>query len=114
MAFLVVAGITVHVMTSGASRKAVERIGSSTRAFAGNLRTTVRVEKRAWQFTTKWLSNTDAAAIETAVALGAHVACSGDALGGSITCEVTVGDGPYLPKSGGTFRRQVVLTLREV
>ena len=114
MAFLVVGGVTVHVATSGATKKAIERIGSSTRAFAGNLRTTVRAEKRAWQFTTHWLTNTDAAALETAVALGAHVVCSGDALGGSITCEGTLGDGPYLPKAGATFRRQVVLTLREV
>ncbi len=114
MAFLIIAGITVHVHSTGASKKAIERIGVSTRAFAGNLRTTVRVEKRAWQVLTKTMTNSDAVTLEAAVANGAHVVCSGDLLGGNITCEVTVDGSVYMPKAGATFRRQLTLSLREV
>lgn len=113
MAFLIVAGITVLVAPTGAVKKSPERIGTSTRAFAGNLRTTVRAEKRSWQFTTKWIIDADAAALETAVANGAHVACSGTALNASVNCEVTLQDANYVFVRGG-FRRQVVLLLKEV
>lgn len=115
MAFLIVAGVTVHATTAGGAnlKKATVRIGSSSRAFAGSLRTTVRAEKRVWQFTTTWMSDANAATLEAAVALGAHVSCSGDALGGSVNCQVTLGDGAYLSVPGG-FMRQLVLTLEEV
>lgn len=113
MPFLVVGGITVPVAVNGAVKKAPERIGTSERAFAGNLRTAIRAEKRAWQATTKPLSNTDAASIETAITLGAHVSCSGDLLGATVTCQVTASDGPY-HATGASFKRVLVLTLREV
>lgn len=113
MAYLVVAGITVPVATGGATKKALEEGGTDSRAYSGGLRSTVRWEKRNYQFTTTGLLDADAVAIETAVAGGAFVTCSGDALGGSASYRVTLGDGPYV-KVMGAFRRTLVLTLRAV
>src|SRR5579884_3291645 len=115
MAFLTIAGITIPVaVASGATKKAPETGGADSRAFAGNLRTTVRYEKRNWQFTTTPLLDAAAAAIETACAGGAFVTVAGDAVGGvNVTCRITVGDGGYT-KVHGTFRRVLVLTAREV
>jgi hypothetical protein len=113
MAFLTIAGVTVPVSISGAAEKQKETVGSDSRAYAGNLRSTVRAEKRNWQFTTKTLSTVDDAALVAAVAGGVFVTCAGDALGVSVTCRVTVTDGPYVKVAGG-FRRTRVLQLREV
>jgi hypothetical protein len=113
LAFLVVAGITVPIALTGATKKAPEKAGAESRAFGGNLRSTTRWTKRNWQFTTKGLLDADAAAIEAAVNPGDFVTCTGDALGGaSVSCLVTCGDGPYVKVAGG-FRRTLVLTLRE-
>lgn len=115
MAFLVIAGTTIPCMEGSATERIV-RIGSSFRAYAGNLRSTVRAEKREWQVTTHFLSNTASAALKAAVALAAQVTCSGDLLGGSVTCEVEVGDGSYptLANDATGVMRTHVLTLREV
>lgn len=115
MSALVIASITVPVGRGGAVKKPPERIGTASRAYSGALRTTFRAQKRNWQITTNLLSDSDANAIETAIALGAAVSCSGDILGGTISCEVEVtSDGAYTPLHGGTFRRVLVLLLREV
>lgn len=114
MAFLTIAGIDVPVESSA---KAIERIGTSERAFAGNLRSAVRAEKRAWTVVTTLLLNADAAAIEAAVDFAEHVTCSGDILGGSVTCEATVVDSQYASFHGGDglgFMRALQLLVREV
>lgn len=116
MSFVVVAALVVPVMEGQAVERVV-RIGSSNRAYAGNLRSTVRAEKREWQITTGLLTITEANTLKAAVALAAQVACSGDALGGSVTCEVEVGDGAYINTTtvdGTGVLRSLVLTLREV
>jgi hypothetical protein len=116
-AFLAIAGITVHVARGQAS-ESIERIGSSSRAYAGNLRSRVRAEKRTWKVTTTPMLSADATTLRAAVALAAQVSCSGNALGGTVTCEVEVSDSPYVA-TGTTadtfnFRRPLALTLREV
>lgn len=115
MAFLVVSGITVPALEGSATERIV-RIGSSFRAFAGNLRSTVRAEKREWQITTYPMSNTASATLKAAVDLAEQVTCSGDMLGGSVTCEVEVGDSAYptLANDATGVMRTHVLTLREV
>jgi hypothetical protein len=115
LSFVVVAGIPIPVAVGGAQKKAPEKSGSDSRAFAGDLRSTTRWTKRGWQFTSKLLLEADAAAVETAIAAGFMI-CSGDALGGSVTCLVTAGDAPITKVSShaGGFRRALVLTLREV
>ena len=117
MAFLVVGGLTIPVSTDGAQTKSPERGGSESRAWGGNLRSTTRWTKRGWQFTSTLLLEADAAAIEALVAPGDYLDCTGDALGGAtVSCLVTVGDAPIMrvAAAAGTFRRRVVLTLREV
>jgi hypothetical protein len=116
-AFLVVAGITVHI-ARGQAVESIERIGSSSRAYAGNLRSAVRAEKRSWRVTTTPMIGADATTLRAAVALAAQVTCSGNALGGTVTCEVEVNDVPYVATAttadGFNFRRVLALTLREV
>ena len=117
MSFLVIAGQTIEVM-EGQAAEGRERIGVQQRAFAGNLRTAIRVEKRNWGLTTALLLQADYETLVAATALGAHVACSGDALGGdTITCSVELGDAAYVSvgtTDGNNFMRSVPLTLREV
>lgn len=113
MPFLVIDGLTVPVSPSGATVLPPERIGSSARAFDGSLRTTVRFEKRGWRFRTPPRPVADWADLEAAIAFGAYVPCSGDALGATVTCEVTLADAELIPVPGG-FRKALTLTLREV
>jgi hypothetical protein len=116
MSFLVIAGQTVPVMEGQATER-IEAREAEHRAFAGNLRTAVQWEKRQWQFTTGLLTQAEQAALRAAVALGAHVACSGDALGGAVTCRVSVGDSGFVSVAttdGLGFMRAVQLVLREV
>lgn len=114
--FLSIAGIAVPVLEG----QAVERLdwrGQSYRAYAGNLRAMVRPEKLAWQVTTGLLTLTEAINLKLAVASGAHVACAGIGLPGTVTCEVTVGDGAYIntgSADGTGVLRSLVLTLRQV
>jgi len=116
MSFLVIAGQTVPVM-EGQTAERVERFGQESPAFAGNLRSSIRVEKRRWSVTSGLLTQAELATLKAAVALGAHVTCSGDAMGGSVTCAVEVGDAGFVTVAtddGLNFMRSVALTLREV
>jgi hypothetical protein len=106
MPFLVVAGITVPVAEGGASKLPPERVGSSGRAYAGNLRSTVRAEKRGWQARTGLLTNDEAAAIEAAVGLAAQVPCGGTALRWG---ENLLGLDADTPKTGSTWTGSLLL-----
>lgn len=115
-AFLVIASITVPVSEETATRHVV-RVGSSNRTFTGALRSTVRAEKREWQITTGMMLDADVNTLKAAVTLAAQVTCSGNMLGGSVTCEVEVGDDAYpnvATSDGLGFMHMVALTLREV
>lgn len=120
MAILIIAGITIAVADDGGGKKSPEMVGTSLRAFGGNLRSTKRIEKRGWSVKTLPLLSAEAEAIEAAVALGAQVVCSGTLLRSdspSVTCEVEVGDSPYpsgLSSDGLGFFRVLNLSLREV
>lgn len=112
MGFLTVAGIPLDVQTTGAMQREPTRIGASTRAFSGALRSSVRAEKREWAFTLAPLPVASANALRSAVANGALVACSGDALGATITCEVTVTSDEPVPDGAQAVGFQRILTLR--
>lgn len=114
MPYLVVASITVPVRKGQGGLSQVERIGSSSRAFAGNLRSSYRAEKRVWQFTTELLELTAWDTLYAAVALGAHVTCSGDALRGTVTCEVEMSQGSDEVAGPNGVMRSATLILREV
>lgn len=113
MPFLVVAGITVPVSPGGAQILAPERVGSSARSFDGSLRTTVRDEKRGWKVRTPPRLVSSWSALKAAIANGTFVACSGDIIGATVTCEVMLGDSDLVPVPGG-FRESLTLTLREI
>lgn len=116
MPFLTISGTTVDVMADpgSSSEKTPRRIGTSTEAFAKNLISTVRGRKRDWEFTTVPLSQATFETLETAVANGAFVDCTGDALSGdTISCEVTITEAGYFPTSG-SFLRVLKLALKEV
>lgn len=116
MPALVIAGITVPVLDGGASEQVV-RIGTQQRAYAGNLLTAIRAEKREWAIASTLVTQAEANTLRAAVALGAHVACSGDMLGGAVTCSVEVREIPFTGAAttdGTGFLRTLSLTLREV
>jgi hypothetical protein len=116
MAMLSVAGVAYDVMTDGATEEEDERMGQSVRAFDGTLRSTMRTPKRVWQFTLGPLTETDYQTLRTNVGAGLFVTCAGDALGGSVTCEVTITAAPYLQDASQTndFLREPTVKLREV
>lgn len=116
-AYLAISTVTSVPVGEGQAVKRIERIGFSSRAYAGGLRSSVRAEKRTWQVTTGLMTDAEINTLIAAVALGAQVTCSGNALGGSVTCEVEVGDDAHInvaTTDGLGFLHAVVLTLREV
>lgn len=72
----------------------MERIGSSNRAFAGNLRSTVRAEKRIWQGTTTIITQANATTVLAAIANAAQITVNIFGVG-DVTCEVEATDVPY-------------------
>lgn len=114
MAFLTIASITVHVGITGATENAPDAVvGSDSRAYDGSLRTTVRDEKRSWQFTTKPTLQADYETLRDAVKDGQHVTIGGDAVTGGATARVTITSAPYV-KTRGSFRRIITLVVKEV
>lgn len=112
--FLVVADIPIPVQASSASELEPEVQGADTRAFSGRLNSTVQWEKRNWRFTSRHTTQAFYNSVRAAVAGGAQVVCSGDALDGeNIVCRVTIGERQFVSVRGG-FRRVFTLTLREV
>lgn len=114
MAFLTVAGITVEVDSAGADEQEAEIGGEDVYSEAGNLRVMESWTKRKWNFATGWLSQANYNTLKAAVAGGAIVACTGDALdGATVYCRVRFGGGPFIDIAGISFQRQARLTLLE-
>lgn len=114
MSFLTLDGVVVPVTPNGAQEGAIERIGSESRAYAGNLRSTVREEKRSWTFTTRSLSSSEESDIRAAIADGAFITMSGDILGGASLLVSAALNGAPSTKVKGGFRNVLTLTVREV
>lgn len=115
--FMTIAGIPVLCAEETFKENPREQGGSLTRAYAGNLRSTVRWEKRSWQVTTLPYLTADATTLKAAIALGAIVACAGNAFGATVNCVVTVGDQTERALHAGDalgFMLAMVLDLREV
>ena len=108
--FLTIAGTAVEIRHEGASQRKGEVIGETVRTFSGALRSTVRAEKRSWDFVTAPIALSAGNAIR---ALSGFRTCSGAALGdASITCWVSIGDAPYTP-SGADFEVALSISLLE-
>jgi hypothetical protein len=106
MPFLVVGGVTVPVMSDGGATVNRPQLGEVVRSFNGEPRSTVRGSLTDAEFTTAPINATLAASL-LAVLEGAHpVVCSGDALGGTVSCaptEITV-----VPVKVGSVRYSAV------
>ncbi len=113
MAYLQVAGITVSIGRGGQSRQTRLSIGARSRAFAGNLRSSVRATKREWSFQTNPLT---VATYDTLVAAIGVVTVAGDAIGSTITADVEITDATDIEDDADalTFKRVATLQIREV
>lgn len=115
MAWLTIAGITVDAFEDGMSQRPMERGGELVRAHAGNLRNSIRWEKRGWDFSTGFMSEAEVTTLRAAVALGAFVTVSGDFVGGaSILCEVQINEAPYIANGIASFWRILDIGVTEV
>lgn len=114
MAFLIIAAVTVDVQTNGARELPPIEVGRSRRAFAGNLRTTVRAIKRVWVFTTREMLDSEITTLRNAAPYGSFVACSGDALPAAATYEVTYKGGPFVETGNPYYKRIQEIQVQEV
>lgn len=89
MPFLVIGGITVPVAVSAQPSQKREQLGEVVRAFDATPRSSVRGKMFDWEIQTTPISEADAASLLT-VLEGAHpITCSGDFLGGTLSCVPT-------------------------
>lgn len=112
MAFLIVNGVTVPVAVDGASQE-FETLGDRARAFDGTLLSTRRAVKRKWQVKTAPMPMVDALGVVNALLGTPPISCSGDLLGGAVSCDAEVTSSQYVA-TAGTARRSIEFTLHEV
>jgi hypothetical protein len=113
MAFLTIAGKNYIVAYGNANEDAPTFIGALSRAFAGNLRRTVRAAKRQWSFTLGPMHYYEYNALRTDVVSAANVTVTGDALESiNYTCAVILGEAGYIPDDP-LYRRMVRVTVIE-
>lgn len=113
MAFLVVGSETVGASVNNAGGRTKEYSRDINRAVDNSLLvTTTGTTKREWSLSTIPMTPANAATLETQIET-VPVTCSGDLLGGSVSCVGTVTDRVPGPIPGD---HQVILefTLREV
>jgi nucleoside phosphorylase len=114
MAFVTINGRNYPVAIGNASEDAPTFIGALTRAFAGNLRRTVRALKHQWTFTLGPLYQYEDDLLETDVGSTASVTVTGDALANvAVTAAVILGSSIYIPDDP-LFRRLRQVTVMEV
>jgi hypothetical protein len=123
MAFLTIGGTTYQVLDDGASENPLAHvIGHEDRAFAGNLRSTVRGEKREWgpfrllDSGGDFMTEAEYQTLRSATAAGVFLTCSGDALNGaSVSCRVRITAAAYeRQRPPAAHRRIPTVTLAEV
>lgn len=89
MAGISIASISLSVTDGGEGEPVI--IGESSRAYAGNLRNSVRATKRTFNFVSGFVSESTWDSVQAATASQAQVTCTGDILkGDSITAVVKV------------------------
>jgi hypothetical protein len=95
--------------------KALEptRYGDAGATFGGGWRSMWHAEKRNWSGVLGDMTAAQVNALRAVVALGAHVTCSGSALGGSVVCTVTLAPGTYV-RDGAGYQMIASINLREV
>ncbi|MBA3891586.1 MAG: hypothetical protein H0X64_13760 [Gemmatimonadaceae bacterium] len=111
--FLVVAGQVIPIVSA---TETTERHGTTVRTADFSLRSAYTHEAKQVAATSALLTQAEVNTLNAATALGAHVACSGDALGGSVTCEVMVTEMAVVSVAtddGLGYMRTVSMVLRE-
>lgn len=102
MAFLTIAGQTILVDARSTGELAPTEIGAMARAYSGNLRTSIRATKRAWQFQTVEWAQSNIDTFKANCLNGAIVACNGDFNNNvAVNCKVTFLGTAYVPGGGG-------------
>jgi hypothetical protein len=124
MAFLTLGGTTYQVIDDGnvGENPTAHVIGQEDRAFDGTLRSTVRGEKREWgpfrllDSGGDYMTEAEYQTLRAAVAGGAFLTCSGDALNGaSVSCRVRITTAAYeRQRPPNAARRIPTVTLVEV
>jgi hypothetical protein len=115
MAFLTVAGIPLEVQVTGGKRAENFYVGAASRAFAGNMRSSVRAEKGAWTFITPPMTPAAVTALRAAIVNGAFVAVGGVLVGADKTCTVAITDEEFMPTvDAATYQSILSLKVDEV
>lgn len=93
MPALVVGSVTVPVAAADGVTESRPQIGEVVRAFDGTPRSSVRAKVREWDIQTVPMTATAAASLLTQLEGSHPITCSGDLLGGTLSCtptEITV------------------------
>lgn len=112
--FLVVNSVVIPVAWPDGAESPVEEIGDSGRAFLGNMLSSVRARKSTWPVRTRPLTLTERGTLRTALESTPPVACSGDLLGGSVSCTVVILSDNVITIAGGARRRVIRFELHQV
>lgn len=91
MAALTIAGSNYEVRTEGARRLRPRRVGNETEAFDGTLRRTVRDTFHGWELPLAPLTTAQLNTL-TALVEGGIRTCSGDLLGASYECSLSLSE----------------------
>jgi hypothetical protein len=113
MPFMTIGATTIEVLTDGANEVEPYLVGQLDRAFDGTMLSSIRVGKRAWEFRTLPMIETDAAAFEALAFTYAAISVSGDFVGGAtVSCYASHGGSEFIPE-GLSHRRIVSFRLDE-
>lgn len=111
MAYGVVGGVTVKILRS--RRVENEKNGGPQRTLSGTLRGGPTWSKRAWEWEVYAADDSEAGVIRAATSETAAVSCSGDIMGGTVSCRVEVTDEEWVRRDVSHYR-VISLSLREV
>lgn len=113
MPFLTIAAVEYAVEAQGASEGERSYAGERERSFNNALRSTRTNGKRSWSFFLAPMATATYNTLITNTAGDAAVNVAGDALGATVSCMVTVTDGPYV-RDGSTHKRRAHVSIDEI
>ena len=87
MPYLTIGATDVDVAADGVSEE-VQNIGDRYRAFDGTMRSTVRAYKSVWTVQTVPMARATADTLQGVLEGSQPISCSGDLLGGTVSCHV--------------------------
>lgn len=99
-------------MDAGAAVLEYDEVGGRERAMDGTMHSSVRTQKRRWRVATTWVSRANGDSILSVLTGTQPLACSGDLLGGSVTCHAEIQSIRHRKFSAGEFQ-QIEFVLHE-